>query len=219
MLHDDTSRETISSRRLTHRRRSLGAATCDDRGIRADSRKLLLGKAFLAMPGAADGSVKIELRMPTTRTMLAVETTLPTFNTASARRRVYILSAECLRRRDAAAHVPARTRPTGGAPLMSETTRTVSRPAAPRPGAELALLGGPRAVPKDSADGVWPIVTEADEQAVLRVLRSGQLNAASPGEPEVGRLEASWAHATGARHCVAVASGTAALHVALRACG
>lgn len=114
---------------------------------------------------------------------------------------------------------------------MSETTRTASRPpsgttsgvpsgaSAKRAGAELALLGGPRAVPKDCADGVWPIVTEADEQAVLRVLRSGHLNAASPGELEVGRLEASWAQTTEVRHCVAVASGTAALHVALRACG
>lgn len=101
---------------------------------------------------------------------------------------------------------------------MAETTRTVTRPA-PRAGATLALLGGPRAVPKDCAGGTWPIVTEADEQAVIRVLRSGRLNAASPGEPEVGRLEAAWALATGTRHCVAVASGTAALHLALRACG
>src|SRR5688572_7663112 len=101
---------------------------------------------------------------------------------------------------------------------MAETTRTVTRPA-PRTDATLALLGGPRAVPKDSPGGVWPIVTEADEQAVIRVLRSGQLNAASPGETEVGRLEQAWAQATGTQHCVAVASGTAALHLALRACG
>ena len=101
---------------------------------------------------------------------------------------------------------------------MSETVRTARR-APTRTGAELALLGGPRAVPKDCAGGTWPIVTEADEQAVLRVLRSGRLNAASPGEPEVGRLEEAWAQVAGSRHCVAVGSGTAALHVALRGLG
>jgi dTDP-4-amino-4,6-dideoxygalactose transaminase len=84
---------------------------------------------------------------------------------------------------------------------------------------ELALLGGPRAVPRDTAGGDWPIVTPADEQAVLRVLRSGKLNAATAGEPEVGKLEDAWARATGTRHCVAVASGTTALQLALRACG
>nr|ABY83158.1 Azi19 [Streptomyces sahachiroi]BFD88281.1 hypothetical protein StreXyl84_76820 [Streptomyces sp. Xyl84] len=83
----------------------------------------------------------------------------------------------------------------------------------------LALLGGDRAVPKDSVGGTWPLVTTADEQAVLRVLREGPLNAASPGEREVGGLERAWAQATGTRHCVAVASGTAALHLALRGCG
>ncbi|MEW2294706.1 DegT/DnrJ/EryC1/StrS family aminotransferase [Streptomyces sp. NPDC006743] len=83
----------------------------------------------------------------------------------------------------------------------------------------LALLGGDRAVPRDSAGGTWPLVTAADERAVLRVLREGPLNAASPGEREVGGLERAWAQATGTRHCVAVASGTAALHLALRGCG
>ncbi|MEV6560038.1 DegT/DnrJ/EryC1/StrS family aminotransferase [Nocardia sp. NPDC051756] len=87
------------------------------------------------------------------------------------------------------------------------------------PDTGLALLGGPRAVPKDTAGGDWPIVTTADEQAVLRVLRSGKLNAATPAEPEVGELENAWAKATGTRHCVAVASGTAALHLALRGRG
>lgn len=97
---------------------------------------------------------------------------------------------------------------------MTETTRIATRATA-----DLALLGGPRAVPRDTPGATWPIVTEADEQAVLRVLRSGHLNAASAGEPEIGRLEESWAQATGTRHCVAVASGTAALHLALRAAG
>lgn len=86
-------------------------------------------------------------------------------------------------------------------------------------GSGLALLGGPRAVPRDTPGGRWPIVTPADEQAVLRVLRSGKLNAATAGETEVVALEEAWALATGTRHCVAVASGTAALHLALRGRG
>ncbi|MGW3077173.1 MULTISPECIES: DegT/DnrJ/EryC1/StrS family aminotransferase [unclassified Kitasatospora] len=93
---------------------------------------------------------------------------------------------------------------------MPETARTRTA---------LALLGGTRAVPRDAPGGTWPIVTGADEQAVLRVLHGGRLNAASPGEPEVAALEEAWARATGTRHCVAVASGTAALHLALRGCG
>ncbi|MFE4831826.1 DegT/DnrJ/EryC1/StrS family aminotransferase [Streptomyces sp. NPDC056672] len=100
---------------------------------------------------------------------------------------------------------------------MTETTRTAPR--TPATGAGLALLGGPRAVPRDSPGGTWPIITPADEQAVLRVLRSGRLNAASAGETEVAGLEEAWALATGTRHCVAVASGTAALHLALRGLG
>ncbi|GAA1551583.1 hypothetical protein GCM10009827_085240 [Dactylosporangium maewongense] len=99
---------------------------------------------------------------------------------------------------------------------MAETTHTATRTLRT---AELALLGGDRTVPKDSDGGTWPVVTADDERAVLRVLRDGPLNAASPGEPEIGRLEAAWAEATGTRHCVAVASGTVALHLALRGCG
>ncbi|MET9507999.1 DegT/DnrJ/EryC1/StrS family aminotransferase [Streptomyces flavidovirens] len=100
---------------------------------------------------------------------------------------------------------------------MSELTRATPR--TPAAGTGLALLGGDRAVPRAGTGGTWPLITTADEQAVLRVLREGPLNAASPGEPEVGRLEQAWAEATGTRHCVAVASGTAALHLALRGCG
>ncbi|MGW6739906.1 DegT/DnrJ/EryC1/StrS family aminotransferase [Streptomyces sp. NPDC055025] len=100
---------------------------------------------------------------------------------------------------------------------MTETTRTAPR--TPATGAGLALLGGPRAVPRDSPGGTWPIITPADEHAVLRVLRSGRLNAASAGETEVAGLEEAWALATGTRHCVAVASGTAALQLALRGLG
>ncbi|MFI6130810.1 DegT/DnrJ/EryC1/StrS family aminotransferase [Micromonospora sp. NPDC051141] len=101
-------------------------------------------------------------------------------------------------------------------PLPDAAGTSTDRPPG---GTTLALFGGTRAVPPGIPGGTWPIVTADDEQAVLRVLRSGKLNAATPGEPEIGRLERAWADATATRHCVAVASGTAALELVLRACG
>jgi len=56
---------------------------------------------------------------------------------------------------------------------------------------------------------------DGDEEAVLRALRSGMLT----GGTEVGAFEAALAERCGARHAVAVSSGTAALHVALGALG
>lgn len=83
----------------------------------------------------------------------------------------------------------------------------------------LAMLGGPRAVPAGTDGGPWPVVTVEDEQAVLRVLRSGRLTSTAAGETEVAALERAWAEQVGVAHCVAVASGTAALQVALGALG
>ncbi|MBB2910412.1 dTDP-4-amino-4,6-dideoxygalactose transaminase [Streptosporangium becharense] len=83
----------------------------------------------------------------------------------------------------------------------------------------LAMLGGPRAVPRDVGETGWPVITRADEEAVLRVLRGGVLTATAPGEPEVAGLEEEWARYVGAAHCAAVGSGTAALQLALAALG
>ncbi|HEY0804711.1 MAG TPA: DegT/DnrJ/EryC1/StrS family aminotransferase, partial [Pseudonocardiaceae bacterium] len=81
----------------------------------------------------------------------------------------------------------------------------------------LAMFGGPRAVPT-TPDGVtWPVVTAADEAAVLGVLRRGVLAEGADGEVEVAALEDAWAATVGVRHCAAVASGTAALQLALAA--
>jgi len=55
----------------------------------------------------------------------------------------------------------------------------------------------------------------AEARALARVLRSGQL----AGGPEVLRLEAEFAERFGFRYAVAVASGTAALHLSLLALG
>jgi len=60
-----------------------------------------------------------------------------------------------------------------------------------------------------------PLLGEEEEQAVLAVLRSGQL---SQG-PLVRRFEEAFAQYVGVREAVAASSGTAALHVALLAHG
>src|SRR5215218_5943520 len=60
-----------------------------------------------------------------------------------------------------------------------------------------------------------PVIGEAEEQAVLEVLRSGQLSLG----PHVPAFEAAFAQRVGARHACAVSSGTTGLHLALRAVG
>jgi perosamine synthetase len=60
-----------------------------------------------------------------------------------------------------------------------------------------------------------PVLGDAEEQAVLEVLRSGQLSLG----PRVEAFEAAFAARVGARHASATSSGTTALHLALRAVG
>lgn len=60
-----------------------------------------------------------------------------------------------------------------------------------------------------------PVLGEAEEQAVIEVLRSGQLSLG----PRVGEFERQFAERLGAAHASAVSSGTAGLHLALRAVG
>ncbi|KOX23574.1 MULTISPECIES: DegT/DnrJ/EryC1/StrS family aminotransferase [unclassified Streptomyces] len=84
---------------------------------------------------------------------------------------------------------------------------------------QLAMVGGPRAVPPGTAAPRWPVITRDDEEAVARVLASGRLTATAEGEEEVPGLEREWAAYTGTAHCAAVGSGTAALQLALAALG
>jgi dTDP-4-amino-4,6-dideoxygalactose transaminase len=56
-----------------------------------------------------------------------------------------------------------------------------------------------------------PWIDERDEELVLDVLRSGQLSLGPTGP----RFEALLADAVGARHCAAVSSGTAGLHLSM----
>ena len=60
-----------------------------------------------------------------------------------------------------------------------------------------------------------PVIGEAEEQAVLEVLRSGQLSLG----PRVPAFEAAFAERLGVPYAAAVSSGTTALHLALRAVG
>jgi len=60
-----------------------------------------------------------------------------------------------------------------------------------------------------------PVLGEAEEAAVIEVLRSGQLSLG----PRIGTFEQAFAARLGAAHASAVSSGTAALHLGLRAIG
>ena len=60
-----------------------------------------------------------------------------------------------------------------------------------------------------------PVLGEAEEAAVIEVLRSGQLSLG----PRIGAFEQAFAARLGVAHACAVSSGTAALHLGLRAIG
>jgi perosamine synthetase len=60
-----------------------------------------------------------------------------------------------------------------------------------------------------------PLVGEREERAVLETLRSGRLALG----PRLGELEAGLARRLGAEHVSVVSSGTAGLHLAIRAAG
>jgi dTDP-4-amino-4,6-dideoxygalactose transaminase len=83
---------------------------------------------------------------------------------------------------------------------------------------KLAILGGEPAVAEADARSVrWPVVTQAERGAVLRVLESGKFTSNSMGDGEVQLLEREWSAYVGARRCVAVSNGTAALALSIAA--
>ncbi len=74
-----------------------------------------------------------------------------------------------------------------------------------------AILGGPRAVTADQEEANrWPRLDERDEQAVLRVLRDGNLST----HPVIRELEADYAALADVPYALAHANGTTALHAA-----
>jgi perosamine synthetase len=64
-----------------------------------------------------------------------------------------------------------------------------------------------------------PKIGEEEVQAVVKVLRSGYLTSGLGAGPEVTKFEAGFAKFAGAKHAIAVNTGTAALHAAMLAVG
>ncbi len=80
----------------------------------------------------------------------------------------------------------------------------------------LAILGGPAAIQADQPDLFhWPIVTPADEQAVLAVLRAGSMS----GSDVSRAFEGDYAAYQGVRHALTFENGTTALLAAMWAVG
>ena len=67
----------------------------------------------------------------------------------------------------------------------------------------------------DFIPAAQPVIGAAEEQAVLEVLRSGRLSLG----PRLAEFEQGFAARVGAPHASAVSSGTAGLHLSLRAAG
>ena len=80
----------------------------------------------------------------------------------------------------------------------------------------LAVHGG-NPVLDDSLKVKWPIITQEDKDAVMRVLDSEVIWGLYA--PEMRALEAEFAAYCGTKYCLAMNSGTAALHCALSAAG
>jgi len=82
--------------------------------------------------------------------------------------------------------------------------------------APLALRGGTRTVP-DGFIQPWPHVTDADRAAVLEALNAPKITDQQRVQSEA--LAREWAEYMGAKHCIPVNSGTAALHMCVAALG
>ena len=80
----------------------------------------------------------------------------------------------------------------------------------------LAVCGG-APVLDDACKVRWPIITREDKAAVARVLDSGELWGLYA--PEMRALEEEFAAYCGTKYCLAMNSGTAALHCAISAVG
>ena len=88
---------------------------------------------------------------------------------------------------------------------MSITTTTQDQP---------AILGGPCAVTMDQTEANhWPIITSEEENAVLKVLRSGQISI----NEQVQALEQDYCKWLGVSHALAHCNGTSAILAALHA--
>jgi perosamine synthetase len=82
--------------------------------------------------------------------------------------------------------------------------------------ADLAIFGAAPVLSR-GAHRTWPIVTDDERHAVMRVLDRGILS--GPFAPEATALEAEFADFVGANHCLLSHCGTSALAMALGAAG
>ena len=81
---------------------------------------------------------------------------------------------------------------------------------------KLAVYGGPTAIKSDPGDIFdWPIITSEDEEAVLKILRSGKMS----GLDVTLQFEEEFAEFHGVKYALAVNNGTASLHSAMFGCG
>jgi len=80
--------------------------------------------------------------------------------------------------------------------------------------AELAILGGPKAVP-DGMMKAWPPISDLDRQYVLASLESDS----HAFGPNCAKLEEEFAAWNSNKFAITTNSGTAALHMAVAACG
>jgi dTDP-4-amino-4,6-dideoxygalactose transaminase len=84
---------------------------------------------------------------------------------------------------------------------------------------QLAMFGGTPTVRPEHRRLEWPVVTDADREAVGRVLDSRKFTVGAKNEAEIHGLEREWAEFCGTRYAVSVNSGTVALELALAALG
>ncbi|MBY8869536.1 MULTISPECIES: DegT/DnrJ/EryC1/StrS family aminotransferase [Streptomyces] len=85
--------------------------------------------------------------------------------------------------------------------------------------AQLAMFGSKPVVRPEHRRLEWPVVTQADKDAVLRALDSRKFTVGAKNEQEISGLEREWAEFCDTRYAVAVNSGTVALELALTALG
>lgn len=85
----------------------------------------------------------------------------------------------------------------------------------PLGGTPVAAAGGISTSAEAPIPLARPVIGEAEERAVIEVLRSGQLSLG----PRLGEFERAFAQRVGTPYASAVSSGTAGLHLALRAVG
>jgi len=82
---------------------------------------------------------------------------------------------------------------------------------------KLAIFGGSKVIPETLTFPEWPIVTDEDIAAIKRVL--DRRDFWGKENEEVVQLEKEYSEYTGVKYCLALNSGTAALHACIAGIG